>query len=116
MKNKLVILLIIILMTMTILSINVFAKIDTDIEIGKTGAESTSKNMINRMLGVLQVVGTVMAVISIIIIGMRYIFSSLEEKAALKGVIGYWLAGAILVFATVNVVKFAYDIITGLGE
>ncbi len=68
-----------------------------------------------RMLGAAQVIGSVISVVALIIIGIRYMVGSVEEKASLKGILGYYVVGAVLVFATVNIVALTYNIIEGLG-
>lgn len=85
--------------------------IDTDVEIGKTNAIHSSESMIKKLVGSLQAVGTVVSVIALVIIGLRYMFSSLEEKAEMKGVIGYYILGAVLVFATSNILSVVYNVI-----
>ena len=116
MKNKVITFFIILILLMTIIPItaNAYGGISTDIDIGKTNPAKSSQGIINRMLGTFQVAGTIIAIASLIIIGMRYMFSSVEGKATLKGVMGYWIVGAILVLATVNIVRFAYIVITGI--
>lgn len=116
MRNKIITFIIITLLTI-VLPINIFADykgMDTDINIGSTGAITSSQTITNRIFCVIQVIGTVIAVIALIIIGMRYMLSSVEEKASMKGLMAYYIIGAILVAATANVLKLAYDIINGL--
>jgi len=114
MKNKLlgliIILAMIILMPSCILASG-YSGIDTELQIGNTAAAQSSVGMTERIVGTLQVAGTIIAVISLIIIGMRYMLSSVEERAKVKGVIGYWIIGAMLVLCTSNVLAFVYDII-----
>ena len=88
---------------------------DIDIELGKSGAEESSKQMTERLLGWLQVIGSIISVIALLIIGFRYMFSSLEEKAQMKGVLIYYVVGAVLVFATSNLLSIVYKVITGLS-
>jgi len=88
---------------------------DTDIQIGESGEHLQTILMISRILGVLQVIGSIGSVIALLVIGIRYMFSSLEDKAAMKGVLIYYVVGAILIFATSNVLSIAYRLITGIG-
>ena len=87
---------------------------DTDIHIGKTDAINSSNGMIRAVLGIMQVIGSLASVIALIVIGFRYMFSSLQEKAEMKGVLIYYIIGAVLVFATSNILGIAYDIIIGI--
>lgn len=88
--------------------------IDTDVEIGKTDQILYSKKATERMFGIVQVIGSLISVIALSIIGIRYMLSSVEEQAKMKGVIGYYITGAVLVFATSNVLSIAYNIIRSL--
>ena len=117
MKNKLVGILIISIILIVAMASTAFAAkyggINTNISIGGTAAASSSA-ITGRILRTLQVAGTVISVAALIIIGMRYMLSSVEGKAQMKGVIGYYIIGCVLVFATTNVMKWVYDIINGL--
>lgn len=115
MKKKLITFLIVLMISVLLIPLNIYAKMDTNINISSAAAK-TSEDIIKRVLGTLQVIGTVISVIALIIIGIRYMISSTEEKANMKGVIGYYVIGAVLVFATSNVVGFAYDVISSLEK
>lgn len=95
-------------------SSNTSTMMDTNIILGQSGAESSSKAITERLLGILQVCGSVISVIALIIIGFRYMFSSIEEKASMKGVLIYYVIGAVLVFATSQLVGIAYKLINGI--
>lgn len=115
MKNKLIITSFIIIAILTVLiPSNVFAKMDTNITIGGSGAQKSSLGITKRMLGIVQTIGSIISVVALIIIGIRYMFSSVEDKASMKGVLIYYVVGAVLVFATSNILGIAYDIISGL--
>ena len=60
----------------------------------------------NKILGVIYVVAVVMSVGMLIIIGVRYIISSPEQKADLKSKAIPYLIGAVLVFGTANIIRF----------
>ena len=114
MKNKVITFLIIAILIAIIPSvIFAYGGINTeDISINVDIAKGSS-SITGRIVGTLQVAGTVISVISLIIIGIRYMVSSVEEKAQLKGILMYWVIGAILVFTTSNLLSVIYDIITG---
>ena len=103
------------ILTLLIFSMNIYAtkSIDTNISLGTTTAISSSNRVIGNFVGVFQVVGSVIAVVALLIIGFRYMLSSAQEKADLKGVLGYYIVGAILVFATSNVLSLVYNVFKG---
>jgi len=91
------------------------ATMDIDITLGNSGAQSSSKQMTERLLGWIQLIGSIISVIALLILGFRYMFSSVDEKAQLKGVLIYYIVGAVLVFATSNLLSVAYNVIKGLS-
>ncbi len=114
MRNKILglfIILAIIILIPSCIFASGYSGIDTELQIGNTSAASSSVDMTNRIVGTLQVLGTIIAIASLIIIGMRYMFSSVQERAQLKGVIGYWITGAILVLCASNILAFVHDIL-----
>ena len=116
MKKRFVVILSIAIILIIAFMQNVFATydgMDTDIPLGGDASYS-SKAMTEKLVGVLQVGGSIISVIALIIIGIKYMISSIEEKAQMKGVIGYYIIGCILVFATTNVVSLFYNIINDL--
>lgn len=64
----------------------------------------------NRFIEVIQVVGSIASVITLIIIGIRYMFSSVEEKAEFKKTAMGYVIGCVMVFAIVNLLNIIYDI------
>ena len=91
------------------------SSIDTNIEIGKTNAINSSKEYTQKILWTVQSIGSVVSVVALCIIGIRYMVSSVEEKAELKGVLIYYVIGAVLVFATTTVVSIVYNAISELN-
>lgn len=85
--------------------------IDTNIRIGTTPEISANKQMTSRILSYLQLVGSIGSIVALAIIGIRYMLSSVDEQAKMKGILGYYVVGAFLVFATSNVIGILYDII-----
>jgi len=116
MKNKLIITSFIIIAILMVLTPSiVFATMDTNITIGSSGAQNSSLGVTRRILGIVQTIGSIISVVALIIIGIRYMCSSVEDKASMKGVLIYYVIGAVLVFATSNILGIAYDVINGLN-
>ena len=89
------------------------ARMDTDINININAIKSNN-GIIEKMLGVIQAIGSVLSVVAIIIIGFRYMFASVEGKAEMKGITIYYIIGAVLVFATSNILGIVYDVISSI--
>lgn len=77
-------------------------------------AVGTIKSIGEKILGIVQTVGTISAVITLIIIGIKYLFGSAEEKAEYKKTLMPYLIGAVLVLAAANITKWIYDATQGL--
>ena len=108
------IILVFLIIMITVIPSTIFATyggIDTELQVGNTAAAQTSVGMTERIVGTLQVAGTIISVISLIIIGMRYMLSSVKERAQIKGVLTYWIIGAVLVLCTSNVLAVVYDVV-----
>ena len=88
-------------------------KMDTSININQE-AVNESKAQTQKFLGAIQLVGSVASVIALAVIGIRYMMSSLEEKAEMKGVLIYYVIGCALVFATSNLLSVVYNVIVDL--
>ncbi len=85
-------------------------EIDVDrITIGEDNIEDL-KPMFENMWGFVRVIGSAISVIVIVVIGIKYIWASTEEKFEIKQTVIYYVIGAVLLFATVNIVSIVYDI------
>ena len=78
----------------------------------ETPAELTKK--VNNVLGTIQVIGTVISVVAIIVIGIKYMTGSVESKASYKKVMIPYIVGAFLIFGISNIVPILYNIFKGL--
>lgn len=72
------------------------------------------KNMGNTIIGIVQFVGTFTSVIALIVIGIKYMTGSIEEKAEYKKTMVPYVIGAILVFATTNLLGIVNSVTGGL--
>lgn len=75
----------------------------------KTSAENVA-GIGNSILGVIQVVGTVIAVGVLMVIGIKYMMGSAEEKAEYKKTMLPYLIGAVILFAAVNIAGYVVGI------
>lgn len=72
---------------------------------GVTAVESLGKNII----GIVQVVGSLAAVIVLVVLGIKYMMGSTEEKAEYKKTLIPYIVGAVLIFAASSIAGFIYD-------
>lgn len=62
------------------------------------------------IVNIIQVVGIVVAVVVILIVGIKYLTSSAEGKAEYKKMMVPYVIGAFLVFAGSSIVKLVYEL------
>ena len=62
------------------------------------------------IVNIIQVVGIVIAVIVLLVIGIKYMMGSASEKAEYKKTMIPYLFGAVLVFAGTSLVKVIYSL------
>lgn len=62
-----------------------------------------------QIVGTLQVVGTVIAVLILVVLGIKYMMGSAEEKAEYKKTMMPYLVGALLIFAAVTIANMVYN-------
>ena len=79
-----------------------------------TGTDAEDTKALNdkagKILGIISVVGTIVSVVALIAIGIKYMLGSIEEKAEYKKDFIPYIIGAILVFAGAQVPQFIYNI------
>ncbi len=72
--------------------------------------ESELKEKAEIILGVVNVVGIIVSVATIIIVGIKYLLGSVEEKAEYKRTMITYFIGAILIFSITTVSNVLYNI------
>lgn len=83
---------------------------------GNTATNGTTEitNVGNSIIGILQVVGIVLSVIVLIILGIKYMMGSAEEKADYKKTLLPYVVGAALIFAASAFAQVIYQFFTGV--
>ncbi len=115
MKIKKIMVIVMTIMMICMLAVPVLAAIDvTPAEVGDkiTVDENASKSITDfggKIVGVLQVAGTVIAVLILVVIGIKYMMGSAEEKAEYKKTMMPYLVGALLIFAAVTIANMVYN-------
>ena len=69
----------------------------------------------NSVIGVLQAVGVVLSVVILIVLGIKYMVGSAEEKAEYKKTMMPYVIGAILIFAASTLAGIVIGFSTGAG-
>ncbi len=109
--KKILILLLVMLLLIIILGTTVNATFNPDYyKPGSGGSNAQLKTKARHVLGIIQVIGSVISVIALAVIGIKYMIGSVEEKAEYKKTMLPYIIGAVLVFATSNLVSILYNI------
>ena len=72
--------------------------------------ETALVDMVGGILGVINTIGVVVATITLMIIGIKYMAGSVEEKAEYKKTIMIYVIGAILTFSVTTIPNIIYNI------
>ena len=75
---------------------------------GGTSVEFDKK--VNKIVYIVQVVGSIISVIALVAMGIKYMFGSIEERAVYKNTMMPYAIGAIMVFGISNVTGLLYYI------
>lgn len=74
----------------------------------------SATNFANQLITVLSVIGSVLSVIVLIALGIKYMMGSVEEKATYKKSLMPYVIGAALVFAASAIAGIFYNIIVNM--
>ena len=87
-----------------------FAATPTDMTPG--GDSQEVLNVGKRIMGVLNTAGIVIAVLVLMVLGIKYMMGSAEEKAEYKKTFIPYIIGAVLVFAASTLANVVYNFAT----
>lgn len=72
------------------------------------------KNMAGPIVTILQMVGSFASVIVLVVIGIKYMIGSVEEKAEYKRTLMPYIIGCAIVFGFSNLIGIIFNVATGL--
>lgn len=72
------------------------------------------KNIGGQLLGIFQTVGAVVAVVILLVLGIKYMMGSAEEKADYKKSMIPYVIGAIIIFGAPAIANMVYQLASGL--
>lgn len=104
-----------VLMIITVAS-PVFAVTPANITGGDNGVASNTIVLVgNSFVSVLRTVGIVLSVIVLMVIGVKYMLGSAEEKSDYKKSLLPYVIGAVLVFAASAFAQVIFEFVTKIG-
>lgn len=111
---KIISTLLLVVMLVTSIAGTVFADSTTDVldKLKGDGKVETSSltTVGNNVVTIINVVGIVIAVIILLIIGIKYMIGSASEKAEYKKIMIPYIVGAVLIFAGTSLVRVIYSL------
>lgn len=69
-----------------------------------------------KIIGMVQAIGSIVSVLILVVLGIKYMMGSAEEKAEYKKTMIPYLIGAILIFAASNIASMIYSFAGTLGS
>ena len=109
---------IMLLITITFIATTVFAQSGGYINPTElTGTQVTTEqiqNIGNTIIGIIQAVGSIIAVAVLLVIGIKYMMGSAEEKAEYKKTLMPYVIGAVFVFAASTIASIIFNFSSSL--
>lgn len=78
------------------------------------GTSTEFKPMIESVLGYINVIGIVVSVVVLMIIGIKYLLGSVDEKAEYKKTMMGYVIGALMLFSITTIANILYNIGTSI--
>lgn len=76
----------------------------------ESGAQGSVVNIGNQLIGIITTVGVVVAVVVLLVLGIKYMMGSAAEKAEYKKTMIPYLVGAVLIFGASAITKVVVDL------
>ena len=113
--KKILLILLTFLIFMFIFNIDyIYAFSVTDLT-GTPPSNSSITDVGNGIITIITTIGSIMSVIVLIVIGIKYMMGSVEERAEYKNTMMPYIIGATLVFAASIIAGIIYNIATHIG-
>lgn len=114
-KNKIAVILIMLIILIASFFITNYCYAD-DLGLGslnnyKGGAATPEKlsNRVGKILVIIRIIGTVTSVVMLIVIGLKFMLGSVEEKAEYKQSLKPYIIGALLLFTGTLIPQLMYE-------
>ena len=114
-KSKILTGLFTVVLMITLLASNSFALSPSQIN-ASTNVNGTNEivSIGGQIIGILQTIGVVLSIVILIIIGIKYMMGSAEEKAEYKKTMIPYIVGAVFIFAASTLANMIYNFVIGI--
>lgn len=115
MNRKIKKILLILLISILMITNMCYADINTDAykSIYNNGDTGKIIDLGGQVLGVVQVIAVATGIIMLVILGIKYMISSVEEKATIKQKLVPYVIGAFIAFASAGLLNVLFDLAQG---
>lgn len=104
-----------IVLAIVMISVSSFATVTPgDFTVIEPTNVDTIKTLGGQIIGVVRTVGVLVAVVILLILGIKYMMGSAEEKADYKKSMIPYIVGAVLIFGASAIAGIVYDMATAL--
>ncbi len=69
-------------------------------------------DIVNSIIAAIRIFGTVVSVVALIALGIKYMLGSTQDRATYKETMIPYLVGAVMVFAIPNIIGIIFDLVT----
>ncbi len=80
----------------------------------KLSEDSGVATLGGQIVGIIQIIGIVVAVVILLVLGIKYMTGSAQEKAEYKKTMIPYIIGAILIFAASTIVNVIFNLATNI--
>lgn len=84
--------------------------------IGNIDDNDKTLKTINKITGTISIIGSGVAIVVILLIGIKYVLGSVEEKAQYKETLKPYLIGCIMVFGIFTILKISQSIMNAMFD
>ena len=112
---KIGMILLMVVFMVSVATVSSFALTPSDIQANDNPTGSSEiQNLGGNIIGILQTVGVVLSVVVLIVLGIKYMMGSAEEKAEYKKTMIPYIVGAALIFAASVFANVIYQFFSGI--
>lgn len=104
------------ILVLVVMVLSIFSTVLAATDPGSLTGTATSEfdNIGKRIIGMVQAVGSIVSVLVLVILGVKFMMGSAEEKAEYKKTFIPYIIGAVLVFAASNFASMIFKFATTL--
>lgn len=115
-KTSKIIVTLCVLLTIVLLSVSSYASVTPGSFTAASVSTSSIVKLGSNIVGVVRTVGVLVSVVILLVLGIKYMMGSAEEKADYKKSMIPYIVGAVLVFGATTIGSMVYDMASSIGQ